>query len=554
MSRLLLLISCGVSSLTVFPCRAASIGGSLPEPERPAWMAADAKLQMPVTVSMNGQPLRTVLEAITKGTGVDLRATRDLQEFRVTLSVERQSLGHVMGRLLDLFGHGKLPNRGCYWERIAEGDHPPRYVLRRTLRGIREEEALLDYPTATAARWLRDLRDYARLSPESRKKFKSDWPKIQQLSAEGTDPLSGNGLPVTEAVAAMNDDQIDVLTRTGHVDLPDYRPSAACVSELRDIARTYAPPGEAATPQDADPPSGATLRMEAGVGEGHFGMYLSFQTGYPRDCNVGFSIDTLGLLSQKGEEDALIQAASREEGPDIDLFAHDVDRESHTPTLSLKTALSLIAREAKIPIYAEIFLKSRRALRYTRGKPEYLLSRICQTLGCDWRKISGEYVIWSKTWAQDRAADVPQPLLDRWAARRMVQGRFELPDVLEIARLTDRQIPTALTYFDQPALINPRNSAYLKLLAGFSTTERQAAYREEGIVLGRIDERKAQLLRQVFRREQVVGPIHLRLKTYLTGVGIDLTDAVGVAPGGGGWIFLGAKNAPPETFVTPVGK
>ncbi|HZO89308.1 MAG TPA: hypothetical protein VFB38_13325 [Chthonomonadaceae bacterium] len=367
----------------------------LPEPAHPAWMETDPSLQRKVTIDFKGRPLRVVLASIRQRVGVNILAARNLEEFRVSLHVTAQPLGRVMGRLQDLFGHGTLPTKSCYWVRIEDTDHSIRYILRRTLYGAREEEALLNYPITTVTRWLHELRDYGQLPPEKRKDFKSDCPVIQYYASQGRGMTDGND-PVGEAIASLTDAQIEELITNGQVELPQFAPSIGAINKMRTTALES---GISPKAGENAPPSGAMLRFDSTEGwiEGAFTIMLSFRSGFPTYYPSGYGLDTLSVMPTQEDMQALEEAQQKENGPEVDLLAHEQVVPDKEPVMSLAAALELLAREAKLRIYAEVFLKSRQTLPVTRGKPEYLLSQICRVFQCDWRKIGGDYLVWSKS-------------------------------------------------------------------------------------------------------------------------------------------------------------
>ncbi len=512
-----------------------------PQQQRPRWMVTDPALQAIVTVEAKGRPLRVILAAVSRQCGADLRAAPELGEFRVSLHTGAQPLGTFMARLQDLFGHGRLPGSSSVWERLQEKNRAPRYILRPTPAGVHEEEALRSYPLTAAARWLRELRDYANLPPQRRAEFRSSNPLVHEYLAQNESLTEGILGPVGEAVASLTDEQLTALVTKGRVELPNFSPSPAAVARMRQA--TQEQPGKVSLPESRDSaalPTGAVLRFGSDTTEeGGYRVTLSFRSGFPRSYPHGIALDTLDVLSRPWDEDALEEAQQREDRPPIDL-----DRTLTARSVSLPEALNLLARQAGIPIYAEIFPEKPRALRFTRGKPEYLLSRLCQDFGYDWRRVGGDYLVWSKRWAEARAADVPQPLLDRWTNARRVRGRFALSDLLEMVRLSDRQLSTVQTVLGISGPLAPFNANPLRLIGTLPPAQRQAALTPAGAKLTVANDQQMQLLRRVFRRDQIVLPVQVRLQTLPEGVEIRLVDKRGAAPPG--WAYLGAEPSQAE--------
>ena len=410
------------------------------EPLRPDWMKSDADLQQPVTVTMKGRSVRFVLAEMTKKTGVDMGVSSDLAEYRISLYMNTNTLRQAMARILDVFSHGNFLSRSCYWDRVEDANHKLHYTLRRTPFGVHEEKEQLNYALATTARWLREMRDYGRLIPEKRKGFSTDWQILQNYAKEGMGLSEGETSPVAEAIMTLTDEQIDQLIRVGHVALSTFSPSHAALSQLQNSAKSVQ--GSNTTLTSANFSAGGELWLDAGLKEDHFGLSLRYPSGPLHEYPIGFGIDPLGQFPLQQEIDDIEEAHKHESGYVVDLLAHEKIPSGKRPEVSLATALELLHREAKLSLQSEIFLKERQILSVTTGKPEYLLSKMCGQFGLSWMKIRKDYLVWSKTWVQDRAANVSDTLLIKWNAAQKKQGRFEFSDLIEISRLSDPQIVT----------------------------------------------------------------------------------------------------------------
>jgi hypothetical protein len=503
----------------------------LPEPPREAWMSKDAALQDPVTLEARGRPLRVVLASLSRQTGAHLSAARDLSEQRVSINVRRQPLARVMGRLQDLFGHGSLPSRSVYWDRAVGENRSVRYILRRTMHGRREEQAMLDAPVRITAKWLREMRDYGRLSPEMRSRYKCGWSLLRnEFVKDGRSLSEGNTGPLGEAVASLSDTQIDTLAQSGRVSLTQFTPSETARKSLASLLAESAGNSNASLQ--------ATLRLVSEGEDGGFDLLL--EVDKKGLYSSGWHVDPFGTSMTDWDMEAIEAAQKKENGEEIDLLARLNAPPGKRPNLSMAAALELLSREAGIPLYAEVFLKPRRTLQVTRGKPEYLLSRICVEFGCDWRKIGGDYYVWSRSWAFDRAGDIAEPLMMRWEEALKQKGRFEFSDLLEMVQLTDRQITTLQRVLKtQFSFHHPRNRAAMRLVASLSAQQRILASGPQGVELTSPDESQQRLLQRLFERERIAFPVYLQIKPETTGVGILLRDGTGEAVPG--WAYLGPK-------------
>jgi hypothetical protein len=510
----LLLLAGGVDAQPV------SLFGQMPEPARPDWFQKDAALQTPVTLKADGQPLRVALASLARQSHVKVRASRELEEYRVTLHVQQQPLQKVMGRLLDLFGHGNLPTRGYYWDRVGTGRNPSEYVLRYTVYGRREEEALLRLPMETVVRWLKDIRDYAGLPEERRKSFQTDLPLLQGLAAAGASLSESDVGPIAEAVASLSDSQIESLLQTRRTALPRLQLSSSAQEVLNKLAMPK---------QEGRLHSNFSLSMERGMKDGEYYFQISGLSPEPFYYPLSIGLDPLNMWVGEDERKAIEEAHALEKGPLINLLAGEDAPAGKTPVTSLNTALSLWARESKRTIYAEIFLKPRRAIRVTSGKPEYLLSKICLEFDCNWRKIGSDYLVWSKSWAQDRYADIPQPLLDRWSARYEKQDKFLLEDLLEMGALSDAKIETLQRVLEATTgPLTAPNLQALRVLIAMHPAARQRAWGKEGAEIAPRNEAEEALLLKILGVPQLTPPVTIRLEQQPTGIGVIFSDGSGV--------------------------
>lgn len=506
-------------------------GGVLAEPPRPDWMQTDKALQVSVQVQAKGRPLGIVLEAVSRQTGVDIHASRRLREQRVSLAVGPVPLFKLMSRLQDLMGHGALPSNGYEWERTVAEDKSLHYALIQNRQGVQEEAAMLDRPLRTAERWLREMRDYGRLSSKKRKTFKTDWPILQDYIKDNLNLSAGAMGPVREIYGTLSDAQIAALVRQGNVTV-----SAALSSEALTTLGVSSP---------SSAPAAATLYFRGSpFGEGDFTIEAAFSPVPPKAFNYGDGLDTLNQLPFQTDIEALEQSRKSEKGTSVNLLRPEKIGGGNSVRMSLPLALDLLAREAKITIFAEVFLRRPQELPATTGKPEYLLSQICRVYDCDWRKVGGDYLVYSRRWAQDRAADIPQAQIDKWAASRQKQGRFAFTDLLEMARLSDRQMKTLGSVFDFQIL--PRNRDALRFAASLApgqlrmvTTADNAlivpdkqlspAYQPQGAELDGLSETQIAALPTLFGREQVTAPVRLKLTQETLGTTMTLSDPQGMS-------------------------
>ena len=134
---------------------------------------------------------------------------------------------------------------------------------------------------------------------------------------------------------------------------------------------------------------------------------------------------------------------SKEEiGPIIDLTPL-LTGEAITPEQrgDIGFTLQALAKTAKVDVYEEAFFKTAYwgsrsgGLRRLKGTLPQLLNAICIEWGYQFKRAGDDYVLWSNTWAFDRAWDIPEPLLAKWRTRGEKQNGYTLDDRIEMASL-----------------------------------------------------------------------------------------------------------------------
>lgn len=527
----------------------------LAAPQRPDWMQTDAPLSVPVHIDLKARPLHVVCAALTANTGVLFSVNRDLAEQRISLHIHRASLADVMERIIDLFGHGKLPNTGYEWVRIAESGKPVRYLLQRNARGVEEEAAMRDYPLTTAKRWFRQLREYARLKPGEQQNFTTDCPAIQRLIRQGKGLQSGQLQPQGEALAVLSDGQLDTLLRGEEVSLPEFSLSDSAVKMLQRAV----PRGSGVTEDfnDYNPPGAPVLHIEreGTLAKGVFIFKMGFNTGFPRYCPSSLYVDTLNELPLQPEIDEANALAKQDKYNEVDLFAHEQQPPDKHLLFPLAAALQLLAREANMTIYAETFPVHKQTLQVTKGKPLYLLAKICQAFHYRWVQVGGDYLVYSPTWAQGRVADVPEASLVHWQAAQQTKGAFDFDDYMDIFRhANDEQLVTLEQVFGPQAAFLESNRDAVHVAAMLTPEQQKEGWTNDGLLLSEFSELSLALARKSCRRNKIVLPLKVKLirssRTVTLGpapyktnfVDVEISDAAGAS--GSGRMMIGKTFLP----------
>jgi hypothetical protein len=148
-----------------------------------------------------------------------------------------------------------------------------------------------------------------------------------------------------------------------------------------------------------------------------------------------------------------------------------------------------------------VFLKQNATMPITSGKPETLLTHICASFGYDWRMVGDTYLVYSKSWGSDRAADIPDVQLDKWSADIKKAGCIPLETALDMAALRDRQLNTVRDFLYVTIFANRRNIYALRLFRTLSKPEREAALKPGVLSLLNVtDSRVTDALAALFSR------------------------------------------------------
>jgi len=139
--------------------------------------------------------------------------------------------------------------------------------------------------------------------------------------------------------------------------------------------------------------------------------------------------------------------------------------------------------------------------------------------------------------------------LARWETARKKQGRFELSDLIEMASLSDRQLPTLETILGVRGPFVPVNRDALRLVAALSPQQRQAAFAPEGTILPIMNDRQVALLQKVFGRKRIEPPVRVRLEQQPTGTAITFIDSLGESPSR--WAYQGEEVRQQEQPPAP---
>lgn len=272
-----------------------------------------------------------------------------------------------------------------------------------------------------------------------------------------------------------------------------------------------------------------------------YGKDLSFPNGFPTQPDVtpvlsvsleereGFGPDGKGLYdlsiagidystvldvydtnqSRSPDRNPVIFSSKPLPGPLVDLTPLLTDK-SVTPAQrgDLGFTLQALAKVAHLNIYQEDFFKAGATHGYEtpgptplKGTLPQVIAGICAEWNCHAEKVGGDYLFWSRTWAWDRAVDIPDRLLAPWQVRFRKQG-MKLDDLLEIASaLTWPQMTTLSQVLPEGCPSDLHAYTMSRLLGLLSPAEYDAAWSTEGLPLAGLSPEAQQTLADGFQRD-----------------------------------------------------
>ncbi len=405
----------------------------------------DPRLQGPVTLDVVEEPLGNVLSSLNPTLKLDLSAERMIADQRVTLHVVAEPLYVVMGELVALLSHDPAHPHGYHWGPLdLPAGSRTDYQLWRDTNSVAEEQAILDAPRRRLVGMLRDM-----------------WTGAQDIAPADND-LYG------EALRSLTSDQIDALADGEAIPL---NPSLFTDQENRFRPTLQVVPAD----QDSD--------MEFPDRAGQFDLTLFGPDG------GSLTFDT---NSTPADPDPKPMPLPPDTGPRVDLAPY-LTGPGVTPQQQedLGFTLQALGKAAHLNIYQEGFLRTsadRCSLlshpNTLQGSVPRLVAQICTLWNYRAVPIPGGYLFWSRTWAQDRARDVPERLITPWRKRLAENGTFSLYDRAEIdADLTWPQVSLTLDQTLPEAADQDSYGTYrlLNLFGSLTTDEQAQALSPDGL-------------------------------------------------------------------------
>lgn len=497
-SLFLCLVSLTPLRLQATPPIASLIPGITPQQRNVSEAQAlygDPNLQETVNVETTDRPLSDVLSGLSPKLKVDLITSSQVADQRVTLHVTDQPLHHVMWRLVGLLSHNPADPHGYHWERLERAPgRRPGYRLWRDNSSIAAEQDELDYPRREMVLFLRDIRNLSRLSPEKQKKYEGELPLGWFTTPEDQ--------PYRDAFRGLSDADIDTLARGEHLPL-DRSVFAASIDHYNqkwhdnlvqqrqtEIAEGQADPYPDGVPEAPPyPPEMYVSTADYGGSSPErahlYGIHL-------QGVQEGYSVLDPYVTRRRP---LLLPWLSTDKTPVVDLTPLLKDKSvTDKQRVDVGFTLQSLAKAAHINVYQEQFFRpnpmeppvSEHGLDVMKGPLPRIIASICYQWDYQVANVGGDYIFWSRQWAQDRANDVPERLIEDWRSRFKKKGRFTLDDRAEMAvALTWPQIKITLNKLlpESGPWSMQNDVSALRVIGRLSAEERNVATSEKGLAL-----------------------------------------------------------------------
>ncbi len=397
-------------------------------------------MKRPITLSLWSMPLHTALSRIAAVSGVNLTAAPDLMHYRISVAVHNQPLIDVMNEIVDLFGHGTIPYHDYGWAHVTK---PDGYELERNGEAIEHEQQMLQYPAEEMPHQLREIIRFIRMPLKQRRKIKntdSSWIAFNLKHNRGH--LLKSTSIVTDALRVITSEQLASLISDGQVEVDQCHPSSNAMKQLQINTTTssFAPPNTSIQASQFKKPI-LTLTPsppdEFVTGLGEYQIGLQYMVGPQQYRSVFITIDPLQT------QWPIHNKVSHIPGPIVDIRPTGVT----VPVLrtTCQHALMRLAKVSDLQIISEAFVAPPLVLVRSKGTAENVLDAICRSYGYNWRKVGDTYLVYSRAWAQDRQADIPQHLLDAWNQSISQHGYVTLRVLGQMSSMNKWQMPT-ITY------------------------------------------------------------------------------------------------------------
>jgi hypothetical protein len=489
----------------------------------------DARLSRTLTVQERAIPLADLCDQLREKSGVQLAAGQSIAEEKVSLFCRDTPLRDLMRRLGRPFGYT--------WLRSTR-DGALRYELVQDLRSqlLEEEIRNRDRQEALLAldQVMQEYRDTLGLSPEE---IRQRMERADPAEKKRLEMLAGVGWGLVQVYHRLSPQELAAL-RAGSAltytpepqksELPLPKEVAAGVAQSLAHRRILIMEGgvQWGTPADLPhgvPPSqvpelkpglnlqlveaepghfaltgGAQVSLDRGSDSFRLGSHLGRPPEAASYLAVGMSPST-----RRPDNRAMNKALARDPSLQRRISVqprhlcpgggHAVDADRVTSA----DVLAALHEATSLPIVADAYTRLYPLAELTaRDLPLFdALNRLADGMTMRWRWDGGWLQLRSAAYFHDRLKEVPRQKLARWASVRRRHGWLPLPELFEIAALSDAQLDAremaegarrCFGLVEWDAVRNRDLRPHLRFLADLHAEQRDAVFQPEGLVMRRL--------------------------------------------------------------------
>lgn len=442
---------------------------------------ADSRLDQKVGIKALGQPLGSFVTALGIQTGVTVKADKGVADHKITVLTKDLPLSQLLSGIADALHiqrrSAKSDNGTLIYEFYEEAASK-----KKADQLYRDSKAGLQRQTDHAADVLRlnlpadqlqkKIEADSLASPYiSDTSFRTGIEVYSKLSEKDRARLWNVGsLPVSL-------DKVPADTRKKIVDIYDQNRKQREEADKTKLTDTVA---SLAFEMQDDPLAGRSLSFNI-VGSGTHGMtymYMQVEESGP---------DLLGndeFFTVKENKDTGEYETETKQIPE----KLNVDAKIELPDVTMLQAMQRLHEATGVNIIADHYTPRYSAQAYidkwaiTRGETiAHEVEKITEVYGCKWKLAGDACVIWSKSWYEDRNVEIPMSTIQRWQSAYQKLLQFGLPELVEMALLSDKQQRTFRYYgLSVPDSLYPCMRA-LRFYSSLAPSELEQAASEQGL-------------------------------------------------------------------------
>lgn len=412
----------------------------------PAAEEVDSRLDQQVTIQSLAQPLGSFVLPLSMQTGVSIKASKDVADLKIAVLAKKLPLSDLLSGLAAALHIGLRYSKDTDGKLTYEFYEDPasrkkadqlyndaRTGLRRQTEhgaeilrlNLSDEELTKKIDADEMAKpYIGDphfrvaIEIYSTLADKERSRL---W-EISTLSV----PLSSIPDEPRKKLLALFEENRKQREQADNVKLTDT--VAGVAFEVQD-----------------DPLAGRALSFHI-IGTGTHGMTYMFMQ-LPEGGADLLGNDEFFVLKEEPET-GNYTTESRQIPKDL-----SADAGIELPEVTFMQAIQQLHEAAGVSIISDWYTPRYSAQAYvdkwamTSGDTiAHEVEKIAEVYMCKWKPMGAACVISSKTWFEDRKVEIPIATIQRWLGARQKTMRFELPELLEMSLLSDKQQKTFRNY------------------------------------------------------------------------------------------------------------